>query len=658
MDRKIGVFVCHCGINIASTVDVSMLVDYAKTLDGVVVSKDYKYMCSDVGATLIKDAIKKHKLDGVVIACCSPRMHEHTFRNVVEAGGVNAFNLEIANIREQCSWAHEDKARATDKAKALVRGAVSKAKLLEPLETSKISVNPNALVIGGGIAGIQAALDLAEEGHKVYLVEKRPTIGGRMAQLDKTFPTLDCSGCILTPKMMEVANHPNIELLTYAEVTGVDGSIGNYAITVNKKARYVDLDKCTGCGDCVEACRLKGRITSEFDEGMGKRSAIYMSFPQAVPLKCTIDKDHCLMLTRGKCGTGPLCVDACEAGAIDFKQKDKTMELNVGAIVVATGYDVMDPSSMYEYGYARSDDVITTMQMERLINSSGPTGGEIVRPSTGEKPRSVTYILCVGSRDETACTWCCRIGCMSALKQVYLLKEKCGDDAEINICYTDIRSFGKGYEEFYRKIRGMNANFFRGRPSEVRNAGDHLTIDIFDTTTNKLFEISTDLVVLVPALMPRTDADELARVLRISTSADGFLLEAHPKLRPMDTFTGGIFIAGCCQGPKDIQDSVAQASGAAARAATILSKKELEAEPLVSFVEEDLCSGCSSCLAVCAYNAIDLVKEEDGKSHATVNEALCMGCGACVGSCPSGAMQQKGFKDKQLVPMVDEMISS
>jgi heterodisulfide reductase subunit A len=612
-------------------------------------------MCSDVGANLIKDSIKKHKLDGVVVACCSPRMHEHTFRGVVESGGVNAFNLEIANIREQCSWAHDDKGRTTEKAKALVRGAVSKAKLLEPLETSKITVTPEALVIGAGIAGIQTALDLAEEGHKVYLVEKDPSIGGRMAQLDKTFPTLDCSSCILTPKMMEAANHPNIELLTYSEVVGVEGSIGNYTVKVKKKARYVNLDKCTGCGDCIIACRLKGRIPSEFDEGMGKRSAIYIPFPQAVPLKCTIDKENCLMLTRGKCGTGPLCDEACEAGAIDLKQKDEEVDLKVGAIVVATGCDLVDPDSLYEYGYAHSDDVITSLQMERLISSSGPTNGEILRPSNSEKPKSITYILCVGSRDENECTWCCRIGCMSALKHVYLLKEKLGDDVEINICYTDIRSFGKGYEEFYHKIRGMKTNFFRGRPSEVRNMGDHLTIDIFDTTTNKLFEINTDLVVLVPALVARDDAADFARILRISQSADEFLLEAHPKLRPIDTFTGGIFIAGCCQGPKDIQDSVAQASGAAARAANILSKKELEAEPLISCVDEDLCSGCSTCISVCAYNAIELIKEDD-KSHAKVNEALCMGCGACVPCCPSGAMQQKGFKDTQLKPMIEEII--
>jgi heterodisulfide reductase subunit A len=456
--------------------------------------------------------------------------------------------------------------------------------------------------------------------------------------------------------MMEVANHPNIELLTYSEVESVKGTVGNYTITIKKKPRYVNLDRCIGCGDCVDACRLKDRIPSEFDMGMDKRSAIYIPFPQSIPLKCTIDPERCLFLTRGKCGSGPLCVEVCDANAIDFKQKEEMVELNVGAIVVATGYDLLDPGSVYEYGYSRYDDVITTLEMERLISSSGPTKGEIIRLSNHEKPQSITFVLCVGSRDETACEWCCRIGCMSALKQIYLLREKLGDDVEINICYTDIRSFGKGYEEFYRKIRGANTNFFRGKPSEVKKTNDRLKMDVFDTMTNKLYEIITDMVVLVPALVPRSDAEMLTRVLHISQGADGFFLEAHPKLRPIDTLTNGVFIAGCCQGPKDIQDSVSQASGAAARAANLLSKKELEAEPLVSVVDEDLCSGCGTCVSVCSFDAIELLKQEDGKYKAKVNEALCKGCGACVGTCPSGAMQQYGFKDKQILPMVDQTV--
>ncbi|MGA1873333.1 MAG: FAD-dependent oxidoreductase, partial [Thermoplasmatota archaeon] len=424
--KKIGVFVCHCGVNIASKVDVKAVADYASRLDGVVVSREYKYMCSDPGAQLIKDSIEEFGLDGVVVASCSPRMHEHTFRGVAEDGGINPYSVEITNIREQCSWAHEDPDEATKKAKSLVKAAVAKAVLLEPLEKSRTPVTPEALVIGGGVAGMQAALDIADDGYKVYLVEKEPTIGGRMAQLDKTFPTLDCSSCILTPKMMETKNHPNIELMTYSEVVAVDGSVGNYKVKVKKKARYVDVDKCTGCHDCTTACRIAGHVPDDFNMNMGKRSAAYIPFPQAIPLKATLDPDHCLMLRFGKCGDGPLCAKACEPGAIDFSQKDEEVELNVGAIVVATGYDLLDPESMFEYGYTRSPDVITTMELERLISSSGPTKGEVVLPSSGERPGSVTFILCAGSRDETACTWCCRIGCMSALKHVYLLREKLG----------------------------------------------------------------------------------------------------------------------------------------------------------------------------------------------------------------------------------------
>jgi len=652
MAKKIGVFICHCGENIASKVDIEELSKYAESLEDVVVSKTYKYICSEAGAKIIKDTIKKHKLTGVVTASCSPRMHELTFRGIVSDAGLNPFNLEVANIREHCSWIHDDPKIATEKAKKILRGSVAKARLLESLVTPKVKVNPTAMVIGGGIAGIQSALDLAEAGHKVYLVERSPSIGGRMAQLDKTFPTLDCSGCILTPKMKEVFSHPNIELLTYAEVTHIDGTIGNYVVSVKKKARYVQMDKCKGCGDCAEACRLHDRIISEFDMGMGKRSAIYIPFSQAVPPKYAIDKDTCLMLTKGKCGSGPLCVDACPENCIDFSQQDTMVDIEVGVIVVATGFDLMDNSKMHEYSYTRSPDIITTMEMERLINSAGPTDGKIIRPSTGSAPKSVTYILCVGSRDQTECSWCCRIGCMSALKQIYLLKEKLGDDVELNICYTDIRSFGKNYEEFYRKIRGMNVSFFRGRPSEVHAGKEDITIDIFDTTTNKLFEITSDLVVLVPALTARDDAGDFSRILRISQGPDGFFLEAHPKLRPMDTFTSGIFVAGSCQGPKDIQDSVAHASGAAARANTILSKKEYETEPFTSVVNEDLCSGCATCIAVCPYDAIRLEKQQDDHSIAKVDETLCMGCGACVVACPSGAMQQKGFNDKQILAMI------
>ncbi|VVB62059.1 CoB--CoM heterodisulfide reductase iron-sulfur subunit A [uncultured archaeon] len=651
--RRIGVFVCHCGINIAQNVDVKALTDYASQLNGVVVAKEYKYMCSDVGASLIKNTIKEFKLDGVVIASCSPRMHEHTFRRVANDGGVNPYRVEISNIREQCSWAHSNKEQATEKAKYLVRSAVSKALSLEPLKPSTLKVIPEALVIGGGIAGIQTSLDLANDGFKVHLVERDPSIGGHMAQLDKTFPTLDCSSCILTPKMMEVANHDNIELLSYSEVTSIEGSIGNYTVKIRKKPRYVDVDKCTGCGDCASACRLKDRILSEFNQGMGKRGAAYMPFPQAVPLKYVIDDKKCLFLTKGKCGDEPLCKKACAQGAIIFDQKEEIVERKVGAIIVATGYDVMDPNSVYEYGYDQSPDIITTLEMERLISSSGPTKGDILRPSNQQKPKSVTFILCVGSRDETQCTWCCRIGCMTTLKQAYLLREKLGEDVEINVCYNDLRSFGKGYEEFYRTVRGLQTNIFRGFPSEVRTIKDYLKIDIFDTTTSKLFEIKTDMVVLVPAMMPRADTIEFSRLLHLTLSGDGFFLEAHPKLRPVDTFVNGIFIAGCCQGPKDIQDTVSQAGAAASRAATILSQDELEIDPLIAMVDEDVCTGCGICVEICPYEARTL---NERKRIAEVNDALCVGCGGCIAACPSNASIHKNFTKKQLLNMVDDIM--
>ena len=650
---KIGVFICECGTNIAATVDVKRVVEYAKSLPNVVISRFYKYMCSDVGGTLIKDSIKKHNLDGVVIGSCSPRMHEHFFRTVVSDGGVNPYCLEIANIREQCSWVHSNCEKATEKAEFLIQSAVAKTQLSESLETSTIPVIPEALVIGGGIAGMQASLDLANTGFKVYLVERTPSLGGRMAQLYKTFPALNSSTSLLTPKMAEIADHPNIELFTYSEIISFDGNIGNYTAKIRKKPRYIDMEKCTGCGDCIAVCKMKEKVPCEFDMNMGKRSAPYIPFPQATPLKYTIDPEYCLFLSHGKCEDNPACITACVQKAIDFNQKEEIIEIKVGAIIVTTGYDLLDSKKIFEYGYSVSPNVITTLELERLMSPSGPTKGDILCTCDSNKPKSITFILCIGSRDETQCPWCCRIGCMTALKQSNLLRKKFGDDIEINICYTDIRTFGKGYEEFYRETRGMNTNFFLGRPSEVRPMKDYLKIDIFDEMTHKLFEIKTDIIVLVPALVPRSDAADLARLLHLSLSSDGFFLEAHPKLRPMDTFVNGIFIAGCCQGPKDIQDTIAQACGAAARVEGILSKKELEVEPLIAAVDKEICTGCGICVEVCSYEA-RLLNERT--KIAEVKEALCTGCGACIVACPSNASIHKNLTRKQILRMIEEII--
>jgi heterodisulfide reductase subunit A len=607
---------------------------------------------------MIKDSVKENELDRVVIACCSPRMHEITFQNAVEEGGMNPFCLEIANIREHCSWVHsKEPEKATAKARKLVKIAVAKARLLDPLDKSFLKVTKSALVIGGGIAGIQTALDIADQGIKVYLVESSPSIGGRMAQLDKTFPTLDCSACILTPKMMEVGNHPKIELLSYSEVDDVSGNPGNFEVKVRKKSRFVKEDLCVGCGLCAEECRLAGKVTDDFNMGMGKRSAIYVPFPQAVPLKYTVDPEHCLFLTKGKCGKGPLCVEACDHDAIDFEMKDEFVEINVGSIIVATGFDLIDPEKMFEYGYSLSPNVITNLECERLLSASGPTQGKIIRPSDGAEPKSVTFILCVGSRDEQCSPFCCRIGCMSALKQGYLLKDHVGEDLEINICFNDIRAFGRGYEEFYRRVRGLKMNMIRGRPSEVNVLDDGgLYYEVYDEATKKLLEVKSDMIVLVPSLVPRAGIEDLANLLKLSLGADGFFLEAHPKLRPLDTTNTGIFIAGCCQAPKDIPDTVAQASGAAARACTLLSKDEVELDPRKSEVIDENCDGCAYCIDPCPYNALTLIEfMKNGQVKKTVdaNEALCQGCGVCQATCPKEGIVVKGFKMEQLKEMAN-----
>ena len=1184
---KIGVYVCECGINIAATVDVEKVVEEVKNLPNVVVSRFYRYMCSDPGQELIKKDIKELHLDRIVVASCSPRMHEPTFRRVLEESGLNPYCLEMVNIREQCSWVHKEKEKGTQKAMALVKSAARRVSLSYPLEKKKVDVTPTALVVGGGIAGIQAALDIGDMGYKTYLVEKTPSIGGRMAQLDKTFPTLDCSACILTPKMVDVARHPNIELLSYADVVGVEGFVGNFTVKVRKKPRYVDFEKCTGCRECSTVCPVE--IPNEFDVEHGIRKAIYVPFPQAVPLKCTIDKrgiqpckDICpahvgapgyvTLVSRGKfyealqvikerlpfpsiCGrvchrpcesactrkdiddpleiahikrfvgdleikipaaeippiqtraesvaiigggpagltaahdlalqgyhvrifesapvlggmmkfgiptfrlpkeilrreiadilalgiqvqmnvtigkdmtipdlfnrgfkavflavgaqkgkvmripgeniegvfqaidflkevnlgeiiTTPIatiddnlcvgcgvckpsclygaieletdendpkkqypkilkylckgcgkcasvcpsksiklsgfretfpeignnvvvigggnaaldtarsalrlgaknvtilyrrtreempaepdweidetehegvkllylaspirviekkgrikaleciknellddcdtdgrrkirsipgseftmdvdslvlaigqevdaegltkgidlkctswgtvkidpitlatnvdgmfcggdatwgagtvieaiaagkeaaisihryinsedlregreeksevakmslegvkkrrkvpmrylpveervnnfrevelgyteeeaieearrclncggcvecyeCVRTCEADAIRHDMKEEIIDLNVGAIVVATGFDLFNPLEKPEYGYGKSQNVINGLEFERLVSASGPTSGHI--EINGKEPKKVVFIQCVGSRDKKGHEYCSRVCCMYTAKQAHLVKEKI-PGADLIIYYTDMRAFGKGFEEFYNRVQGEGIIYRRRElddPIEVTKQSGKVVVKAKGHP-----DIDADLVVLATGIIPREDTKELSRILNINQSADGFLLEAHPKLRPMDTFTDGIFLAGCCQSPKDIPDTVAQASGAASRVCDILSKKHLEIEATVAQVDETLCRGCGFCVNVCPYKAIELKESLDGASGhtikiASVNEALCKGCGSCSAACLNGAIQHLGFKDGQIHAMIN-----
>ncbi|MEM1515134.1 MAG: CoB-CoM heterodisulfide reductase HdrA2 [Candidatus Bathyarchaeia archaeon] len=646
-DLRIGVFVCHCGLNIAGVVNVKEVTEYARTLPNVVFAIDNRYTCSDPGQEEIKDAIKKYNLNRVVVAACSPRMHEFTFRRTIAEAGLNPYLLEMANIREHCSWAHPSHPKgATKKAKELIKMAVAKARLLAPLEPIRVPVTPTALVIGGGIAGINASLELAEMGFKVYLLEKKESIGGHMAQLDKTFPTLDCSICIEGPKMVDVARHPNIEIISFADLVKVEGYIGNFTVKIRKNPRYVLEDKCTGCGECVPICPIE--YPNNWDMNLGVRKAISVPFPQAVPLVYRINRDYCIECYK--------CVDACgPRQAIDFDQKPEEIELKVGAIIVATGYDTYLPEDGNLYGYGKYANVITSLEFERLILAAGPTGGHVIRASDGKRPKNIAFIQCVGSRDVSKHPYCSNFCCMYTLKHTIQLKEHYGDDIDVHVFYMDLRSHFKGYEEFYQRAREMGVNFIRGRVSRIEEDPKTKNLIIYaeDTFLGEPIMLEVEMVVLATAAVPSKGSEELARLLNIPRGTDGFFLESHPKLKPLDTPVDGIFLAGACQGPKDIPYSVAQGCGAAARAATILSKPYVTIEPIVAAVDPEKCRNtqvkCGICAMKCPYGAI---KAEPGKP-AVVTPAMCHGCGTCVAECPADAITQMHFTDAQILAQID-----
>jgi heterodisulfide reductase subunit A len=622
-------------------VDVAKVAEAASRFPGVVYATHYEYMCSDPGQALIQRAIKEHRLNGVVVAACSPTMHEETFRRAASAAGLNPYLVEIANIREQVSWVHEG-SKATEKAIRVARAMVEKVRANQPLTPAEIGVTRRALVIGGGIAGIQAALDIANAGFEVLLVEKSPSIGGHMAQLSETFPTLDCSQCILTPKMVEVSRHPKIRLLTYSEVAEVSGFVGNYRVRIRKKPTYVNPEKCNLCGECAKVCPV--RVPNEFDRGLSTRAAIYIPFPQAIPSSYTLDERNCLGIVPLRCGK---CAEVCEAKAIDFDMHEEILEEEVGAIVLATGYELYPKEAMAEYGYGTIPDVIDGLEFERLLSASGPTRGEIRRPSDGKIPKEVVFIQCSGSRDpEHHKPYCSKICCMYTAKHALLYRHSV-PDGKAYVFYIDIRAGGKDYEEFVnRAMEEERILYIRGKVAKVFREGDKVVVWGVDTLTGKRVEVRADLVVLAQAIVPSPGTEELARKLRIACGAEGFLREAHPKLRPLEALTAGVFLAGAAQGPKDIPEAVAQASGAAAKVVALLSQPKLEHAPEVAEVQEELCSGCGICAPQCPYGAITV----DEVAH--VNEILCEGCGTCVAACPSGALTFRNVGDEQILRMV------
>jgi len=660
---RVGVFVCHCGKNIAGTVDPAAVVAAAEKLPDVVFACANIYTCSESGQAELKKAIKEHKIDRVVVAACSPKMHEPTFRACIADAGLNPYVLEMANIREHDSWVHMRQSQeATQKAMDLVKMAVAKARLLQPLEPIVVPVTRKAMVIGGGIAGLQAALDIAARGHEVILVEKSPFLGGKARLLDKSFPKVDCTSCFLNEKINKVLFNPSIRVLTLSEVTGVDGFVGNFKVKVRRKGKLVN-EKCIGCGRCLDVCGVE--TPNEQDLGLSNRKAVFMvntpnSRPCNVlpvdyekeihlsrqsfnPQTAVIDSEHCT-----RCGE---CVKVCPTGAIELNQPDIEEEFDLGAIVIAIGFEMFDAHKKPQYGYARYPNVVTSLELERMIHPTGPTHGQLRLPSDGTTPRRAAFIQCVGCRDDTANPYCARVCCMITLKQTILLKEKY-PDMDVSVYYIDIRAGGKEYEAIYSKAKRLGVKFIRGRPSSVRPNDGRLLIEAEDTLSGTRIEEGADLVVLATGLQPAEDIPKIAGMLKIPRDQDGFLMEAHIKLKPVETVIDGVMVAGSCSGITDIPMSISRGHAAAAKILTLFSKEMIELEPITSFLIAENCKGCYSCTKMCPFQAIKPV-EKEGKKTVQLITSSCKGCGTCVAGCAFGALDQYHFKDEQIMAQID-----
>ncbi len=640
--ERIGVYVCECGPNIKDAIDLDEVVKFVQGLDNVVLTKAFGLLCAVDGQELIGQGIREHNLTRVVIAACSPKEHENTFRQCLEKAGLNPFLLQIANIREQCAWVVKDKALATDKAKAIIHAAVRRVAHHEPLEVKEIECQPDALVVGAGMAGISAALTLAQKNRKVYLVEKLPCIGGKVARYEDVFPNLECASCILDPILDEVLHNEHIDILTLSEVQEVLGFYGNFLVKVNKKARFVDSKTCIGCGACVEMCPVK--VSNEYNEGLDERRAIYIPYAGALPNIAVIDKEHCLRWQGKACSA---CKEACPFGSIIYEETDQARQLRVGAIVLAPGFDLFDPAKAPQYGYGKIDSVYTSLEFERLVNSTGPTEGRILLRN-GQVPENIALIHCVGSRTSQFHEHCSAVCCMYLIKFAHQVNGKL-PGASITGFYSDLCLPGKEAQGFFNKIsQEANVQLMHMKdPDSIEiMQEDEKTVIRFTDLQGKSQAVVSDMVILAPAMEGARDAGTLAKLFDIAQGEGGFFVEEGARLLPVATAMEGIFIAGCAQGPKDIQSSVAQGQAAAGR---ILSRlvpgEKLALEPVSADVNKDFCCGCKLCVGLCSYKAITY---DDVKKNVAINKVLCRGCGVCAAACPSGAIRASHFTDAEI----------
>ncbi len=665
MSERIGVYVCKCGPNIGDAIDVDSIINDIKNIDGIVTAKSHNLLCSNDGLEFLKEEIEKKKLSRVVIAACTPKQYEQKFMTTCEKAGLNPYLLQMTNIREQCAWVTPDRNAATEKAKRLCIAAINRVSVQEPIERKEIDVQADVLVIGGGVAGLEATLTLVHKGRKVYLVEKdqsgkdvvsesaqfrkvylvekSPCIGGLTAMFEEVYPTMECAPCMMAPELQELLQKENVETLTYSEIEEVVGSFGNFTVKIRKKARYVSEQACIGCGACFEPCPVK--ILNEFDEGLSTRKAIYLPYAGALPNVPVIDKDNCLRLKGEECNA---CEQACVFDAINFDDEDKLIERKVGAIILAVGSSLFDPSSLTQFGYGKFDNVLTGLQLERLNASNGPTGGKILLKN-GKTPESVAFIYCIGRKEKGYCSGIC---CMYSIKLAHLLNEKL-DDVKIYNFYSDLCLPKKEHQKFYDELLEKGVEFIRSNDViSVTGEGEKLVVE-YETDTEEKKIICVDMVVLASAVEPNPDAEKIAEIVDISLDDRGFFSEEHTLMRPFATTLEGVFVIGSCQGAKDIGDAVAQASASAGK---ILSKlmlgEKLELEPKVTEIDEDLCGGCNTCITLCPYSA---VHRDIEKKVAVVDDTLCRGCGTCVASCPTGAAKARHFTKEQIFAEIKEV---